>query len=355
MKLSSAEEIRGALDLALTDVPLPQECALLDYPAYPNIGDHMIWLGEVLYLTTVRRMKIRFAGSLDEPLPLPGGLPILLSGGGNLGDLWPAQQNFRERIISQYRDRPIAIMPQTMYFRDQTNLRKAAAAFNAHPDLTILIRDERSLEAARQAFGNCRVRLAPDMAFELAGRVDFARRPVQKAAGLYHCRTDPEQPPGVSADYLGLSHLQISDWISTRRSRQAIQWELSGRFRSARALLRLARETVRDPWNRLTEWRSWRESSAQFSPNDLPRPELHRKSWSLLHAGIWQFRQYPTVVTNRLHGHILCVLLGIPHVLLPNSYYKNEAFYRTWTRGIPFCRFESDALKAKDALADLVS
>ncbi|MGH9613096.1 MAG: polysaccharide pyruvyl transferase family protein, partial [Bryobacteraceae bacterium] len=189
MTLSSSGAIRGALDLALSDVPLPQECALLDYPAYPNIGDHMIWLGEVLYLTMVRRVKIRFVGSLNEPLSLPSGLPILLSGGGNLGDLWPEHQNFRERIVSQYRNRPIVIMPQTMHFRDQTNLRKAAAAFNAHPDLTILIRDERSLETARQAFGNCRVRLTPDMAFELVGSIDVARKPIQKTVGLYHCRT----------------------------------------------------------------------------------------------------------------------------------------------------------------------
>ena len=354
MTLSSAGAIRDALDLALADVPLRQECALLDYPAYPNIGDHMIWLGEVLYVTTVRRVKIRFAASLDEPLSLPGGVPILLSGGGNLGDLWPAHQNFRERIIRQYRDRPIVIMPQTMYFRDQAKLLKAAAAFNAHPDLTILIRDERSLEAARQAFGNCRVLLAPDMAFELTGRIDFTRKPLQKTSGLYHCRTDPEQPPGVSADYLGLSHLNISDWISTRRSLQAIQWELSGRFRTARALLRLAKEIARDPINRLTEWRAWREASVRLSLDDLPRPELHRKSWPLLHAGAWQFQRYPAIVTNRLHGHILCTLLGIPHVLLPNSYYKNEAFYRTWARGIPFCRFESDPRAAKGALAELV-
>ena len=355
MTFSSAEAIRDALHRALADVPLAAECALFEYPAYPNIGDQMIWLGEVSYLTSVRGVKIRFTGSLEEPASLPDGLPILFSGGGNLGDLWPEHQKFRERIVTRYRDRPIVLLPQTLYFRDPTNLREAAAAFNSHPDLTILIRDERSLETARQAFGNCRVHLAPDMAFELAGSLDFVRKPAQKAAGLYHCRTDPEQPPGVSADYLGLSRLEISDWISTRRSRQAIQWELSGRFRFARALARLAREATRDPMNRLTEWRSWRESSAQLSLDDLPRPELHRKSWSLLHAGVWQFWRYPAIVTNRLHGHILCTLLQIPHVLLPNSYYKNEEFYRAWTRGIPFCRFESDPRKATDALAELVS
>ena len=311
----------------------------------------MIGLGELSYLTKVRGVKIRFTGSLEEPPFIPAGVPILFSGGGNLGDLWPQHQHFRERIVNRYRDRPIVIFPQTIYFRDEANLRRAAAVFNSHPDLTIFVRDERSLEVAR-AFGNCRVRLAPDMAFELAGSLGFTRMAILKTAGLYHCRTDPEQPPGVSPGYLGLSHLEMSDWISTRRSRQAIEWELRGRLCTVRALLRLARESMRDPADRLAEWRSLRKWQPQFIP-DYGLSALHRKSRSLLHAGIWQFQWYPAIVTNRLHGHLLCVLLGIPHVLLPNSYYKNEAFYQTWTRDVPFCRFEADPLRAKDALADL--
>jgi len=68
---------------------------------------------------------------------------------------------------------------------------------------------------------------------------------------------------------------------------------------------------------------------------------------------VWQFSQCPAIVTNRLHGHILCVLLGIPHVFLPNSYYKNEAFYSTWTHDLPGCRFVADPMHAAEALADL--
>ena len=37
------------------------------------------------------------------------------------------------------------------------------------------------------------------------------------------------------------------------------------------------------------------------------------------------------VVTDRLHGHILALLLGQPQVLLDNSYGKVNAFYETWT------------------------
>jgi pyruvyl transferase EpsO len=42
------------------------------------------------------------------------------------------------------------------------------------------------------------------------------------------------------------------------------------------------------------------------------------------------------VVTDRLHGHILCLLVGIPHCLYDNSYGKNREFYRAWTSSSDF-------------------
>ena len=47
------------------------------------------------------------------------------------------------------------------------------------------------------------------------------------------------------------------------------------------------------------------------------------------------------VVTDRLHGHILCLLLGIPHVLVDNSYGKLRGFVDAWTAGAPGVRFAS--------------
>jgi len=38
------------------------------------------------------------------------------------------------------------------------------------------------------------------------------------------------------------------------------------------------------------------------------------------------------VITDRLHGHILSLLMGIPHVLLDNSYGKVRRFYEAWTK-----------------------
>lgn len=37
------------------------------------------------------------------------------------------------------------------------------------------------------------------------------------------------------------------------------------------------------------------------------------------------------VITDRLHGHILCVMLGIPHAVLENSYGKIGGVREKWT------------------------
>jgi pyruvyl transferase EpsO len=36
------------------------------------------------------------------------------------------------------------------------------------------------------------------------------------------------------------------------------------------------------------------------------------------------------VITDRLHGHILCTLLGIPHCVIDNSYGKIGGFADAW-------------------------
>jgi pyruvyl transferase EpsO len=38
----------------------------------------------------------------------------------------------------------------------------------------------------------------------------------------------------------------------------------------------------------------------------------------------------PAVVTERLHGHILCVLTGTPHVVIPDARGKIADFIETW-------------------------
>ena len=44
------------------------------------------------------------------------------------------------------------------------------------------------------------------------------------------------------------------------------------------------------------------------------------------------------VITDRLLAHVLCLLLGIPHVLINDETGKNWHFHETWTREASLCR-----------------
>ncbi|MBS4162042.1 pyruvyl transferase, partial [Klebsiella pneumoniae] len=47
------------------------------------------------------------------------------------------------------------------------------------------------------------------------------------------------------------------------------------------------------------------------------------------------FSRYESVVTSRLHGHILSCLLQKENVVIDNSYGKNANYYNTWMKDIP--------------------
>ena len=175
MIANTPQSIKEELYKALGQLDTFESCALLNYPDYLNLGDHLIWLGTVMYLTDVLKTKINYASSIADFSPTVmeekiGKAPILLQGGGNLGDLWRVDQQFREQIIAKYQDRPIVILPQSIFFSKLENLQKTAAIFNSHPNLTIFVRDDRSYQIAHESFHKCRVIKSPDMACQL---VDF--------------------------------------------------------------------------------------------------------------------------------------------------------------------------------------
>jgi pyruvyl transferase EpsO len=68
-----------------------------------------------------------------------------------------------------------------------------------------------------------------------------------------------------------------------------------------------------------------------------------------LRAGVRILESGRVVITNRLHGHILSLLLGIPHVLLDTEQGKLSSFFDTWTRDSRLTSWAGSPAKAVDA------
>lgn len=351
------EEIKLALYKNLEILSSVKECALLDYPKHYNLGDQLIWLGNIFYLNNILGMKIKYASSLDnfsetEMKEKAGQSAILLHGGGNLGDFWPRSQNFREKIISKYPDHAIYILPQSLYFQNQENLDRVASIFNNHPNLTIFLRDDYSYEIATRYFTNCHLVKAPDMAFSMVDLPKITIPVKRQESILYLYRKDGEKNTDFAPSALDISDLVVEDWRS-------YDWMtiLPKNWIYIPGLTKLIREgwqrglSIPSEWLSRQKWERLHPAASIF--NQIDNPAIHRNSWSMMHAGIYQLSQHRLVISNRLHVHILCSLLNIPHVFLPNAYYKNEMFYNTWTHQLPCVRFVQDPAGVKLAVKEL--
>ena len=301
----------GALRTQLLDTLRPllaplHTYALIDFPNYPNVGDSAIYLGQLEALRALGAPRPRFIcdfrtydrAELARRIGRSG--TIVLTGGGSFGDLWPTAQTLREEIVGAFPGNPIVQLPQTIHFDQPEVLRRARATVDAHDSFTLLVRDRRSLELAGNEF-RARALLCPDMAFAL-GPLDRPGRPVH--AALWLLRTDKESATVPGAVPIGV---QV-DWLSEPSTRlRTLSYALAGAVRR-RPLGSVARSLL----------------TRVYEP--LARQRL-RRGLGILASG-------RMVITDRLHGHILSLLLGIPHVVLDNSYGKISSFCATWTTGI---------------------
>jgi len=292
---------KALLDLYRRHVTPGPPYALVDYPDHPNVGDSAIWLGEIALLDAIGAGAPAYMARWDDfdeaafRAACPTG-PILIHGGGNLGDIWPHHQRFREYLIERFPDRRIVQLPQSIHFRDPANRDHFAALVGRHPDFHLHVRDNASLNLARRHF-DCPSTLAPDSAFGLGS----IKRPLAADCRvLMLLRSDAERAARDDAPLLASSGAVALDWLEEPR--------LTETSPTARAQARVERGL------RL-----------------LARGEL--------------------IVTDRLHGHILALLLGIPHVVLDNDYGKVGAYIAAWTQRSPLVR----QARSSQAAAELVA
>lgn len=294
--------------------------ALLDFPDYSNVGDSLIWLGELAWFeqTVGRRPDYVCTTHGFQPDALrravPEG-PIFLSGGGNFGDIYPRFQAFRHAVLEAFPGRRVVQLPQTLHFSSKANVAETRAAIKAHGNFAMMVRDRASFEFAQEAF-DCEVHLAPDMAFCM-GPLSRPTAPVRDAVALL--RTDTERAPHANADLSQYPQIQATDWLlpNARPSLgQRIANRLDRMMRSAE--VRFAETAARE----------------------------RQRGMQVLGSG-------RTVVTDRLHGHILSILMGIPQIAIDNSYGKISGFYEAWTNETEGVRLASSLTEALEMLPSL--
>ena len=90
----------------------------------------------------------------------------------------------------------------------------------------------------------------------------------------------------------------------------------------------------RGDWRDLLGHRYWRLRLLKAAGRVLPAGAMaeasRREAEGAVVRCVARFREHDLIVSSRLHGFLLACLLGIPGVLLDNSYGKNQAYFQTW-------------------------
>lgn len=112
-----------------TLVPLiSKKCLLLDLPYYSNVGDILIWEGTNEFLKKCSCTCL-YKSSLEHyrSFKCSNDVTILLQGGGNFGDIWRLHQDFRLKVISEYPNNRIIILPQSVFYENEKKIKEDAS------------------------------------------------------------------------------------------------------------------------------------------------------------------------------------------------------------------------------------
>lgn len=310
--------------------------ALAIYPDHWNVGDAAIWWGTQ---TLLADLGVDVAYACDpwsyDPAALRRALPdgpIVLLGGGNFGDVYGNEQGLRLRILSDFSERTIVQLPQSIWFRSTEARDTVARLLERQRDCTLLLRDAPSLAFARTHFPASSL-LCPDAALSLrlpefdepamVPVVAVWRRDVESSSPL------PPLPAGsIERDWVvpGDELLRMS-----QRSRGFLDWVGTPPSHAAEASARRRTAWESTPW----EW------------DGLAR-ERTRRGCRILARG-------RVVITNRLHAHLLCLLLRKPHVVCDTVNGKLFAYRDTWHIDDPLVRFVASPEEAVQAAEELLS
>ena len=282
-----------------------QKIALVDFPKHSNVGDSAIALGELEWFKKNSHLKLAYICDIkrydrSSLKNVVGDGIIFIHGGGNLGDVWPMCQQFREKIINDFPENRIIQLPQTIHYQTESALEQSKRIFNSHKRLTILVRDKQSFHIAKENF-HTDIDLCPDMAFCI-GPVQRKTAPEADIAALM--RTDKET---INASYFKLpENSLVLDWVDEPRTFD----------------LRVNTFLIKILSN---------HPARLVFPNHLMINAFADLARNRFERGCRLLEKGKIVCTDRLHGHIMALLLDIPHFLSDNFYGKLRNFHSCWT------------------------
>ena len=273
----------------------PNSVFLVMTPEHRNLGDHAIAAAESKMLNELGIPYIEITDTELNKLykanliSVMNGRPIIVNGGGNMGTLWFDAEVTHRAIIKNCPDSAIFIFPNTIFYEDtewgREEFKKSIKLYNRHKNLHLYAREKRSYEIMKDVYRN--TELVPDIALFL----DESNRQKYNRNGCLLClRNDKERTRTLEQEkeiVLQAQSLFGDDVVFT--------------------------DTLS-------------ENAVPFSER---ASALDKKFAQLVRASL--------VITDRLHGMILCAITGTPCIVLPSQSHKVISSYE-WLENLEYIK-----------------
>ncbi|MDE7081544.1 MAG: polysaccharide pyruvyl transferase family protein [Muribaculaceae bacterium] len=308
--IEKKKQLEGILKETLTPL-ITGDYVHVGNPYYANIGDHLIWAGEVEFLSTLPYKCLGSHNITTWQWPeLSENTVIIFEGGGNFGELYPEEHDLRMEIIRRYPRNRIVILPQSVAYKSDERIAEDGGIIDSHPDLHLCLRDEASYRFAVENFPKCKKYKLPDMAFCIS---DSILAPYREPGGdktLFLRRTDKEW---VEPQFSIPADAEQKDWPTYDNGDSAIKM--------LRGLLYLGKR-MPNPVKGLC-----------FRCAD--KLAVSKVLDKMVYKGIDFLYPYERIITTRLHVLILGFLLNRQIEYIDNSSGKLSAYADTWLSDMP--------------------
>lgn len=270
---------------------------------YGNIGDIAISKAQYHFLNEnlkgydivpITISQTRFViGSIKKQIQ-PNDI-VTIIGGGNMGSMYPDIEELRQLVIRSFKNNRIVCFPQTLDWdtslRSKKSLRLIVKVYSSHPDIHIFARESITFSKLKEMFRknkNVSIGLVPDIVMSATAE-SLGTTDCLEPSNVLRCLRDDKEVALSTTQYAVIDKALVETGYNIKKT----------------------------------------DTHAGGSQLD----EAHCAK--LLADKLTQFRAAKLVVTDRLHGMILCLLSGTPCLVLPNSNHKIRQTQLDWLRDHP--------------------
>lgn len=303
LPLKFKQHIHTFLNCEKVDLPVRKRAFIFLAADYGNIGDLAISAAQEKFLEEnlldyevfpVPISKTRlWLSSIKKQVTSEDIITII--GGGNMGSLYPDIEDLRQLVIQSFPYNKIVCFPQTLDWDESQSstkaLKKIEKIYASHSDIHVFARELLTYKKLEEVFNsqkNVKIGFVPDIVMSTSAK-QLGVLHSSKPTGILTClRNDKEC--ALKAEHYAILDSAIGDTSLTII-----------------------------------------KTDTHAGGSGLSKAECN----TLLSNKIQQFAEAKLVITDRLHGMILCILSGTPCLVLPNSNHKIRQTYLDWLKDHP--------------------